>query len=111
MSTSQKNMESTHTSLSPLLQKSQALAKQVAQEIVKTYGDWELAGESGIRLSFHPGWRQSIISSDLLIDSGQEQILHFSFMDTATGVKWNGEIPFQLICDVLAEQQRLENEN
>jgi len=104
-------MESRRISLSPLQKKSQALAKQVAQEIAKMSGGLELVGESGIRLTFHHGWRQSIISLDSLTSDGQEQIIHFNFMDTVQGVKWNGEIPLRLICEALVELQRLEDEN
>lgn len=110
MSIKQENMESAHTSLSQLQQKSQALAQQVAQEIVKTFGDWELATEYGMRLRFETGYKQSTISLDSLTSDGLEQTIRFSFTDIATGVNWSGEMPLQLICDVLEEQRRLENE-
>lgn len=106
MSTKLENTESVPTSLSLLRQKSQALAQQVVQEIIKTYGDWELVDGHGILQRFEAGYTPSTISLGSLTNVGRQPTIHFSFTDTVTGVKWSGEMPLQLICDALEEAQK-----
>lgn len=75
------------------------------------YGDWEHVDEHGTHLNLEIGYRLSITSSDSLTDSGREPVVLISFTDTVLGVKWNGEIPWRIICEAQEEQRRLDNEN
>lgn len=70
------------------------------------YGDSARVDERGIHLTFEIGYKPSIISLDSLTDYGQEQVIRFSFTDTASGAKWSGEMPFQYICDAWEERQK-----
>lgn len=103
-------MISIQASSSPLQEKSQALAKQVAEVIQKTFGDLEPVDELGIHLTFKRGLKPSTISLDLLTKDGQMQQIRFSSTGTVADVSWSGGQMLPLICEALEELRGSDNE-